>query len=249
MEWRSHTFVKIVYVLKGRGTFHLGRESILFDRGDVVVVPPHMRNRIEDDPVSAASLYVCCISSRLLKFDPLIVPRLPAGRIGGDGHFANRVASLLRRMLLTQQRQHDLRPISMVANAMRLIELILQSDAGKTDPQEGDDQTERQLLQHYIQNLQSQFFEATTIEAAAETLGIPRRSFTKLFAEQTGQSWLQYVRCLAIGHAKERLRTTDVPIPSIAFECGFNDLSTFYRQFKSQVGKSPAKYRQAAQSS
>ena len=247
MDWRSHPFVKVVYVLKGRGTFHLGRESILFDRGDVVVVPPRMRNRIEDDPASAASLYVCCVSSSLLKFDPSIVSRLQAGRVGGDGHFANRVASLLRRMILAQQRPHDLRSIAMVANAMRLIELIVQHDAEKTVPEDGADQSERQLLQHYIQNLQSQFFEATTIEAAAENLGIPRRSFTKLFAEQTGQSWLQYVRCLAIGHAKERLRTTDVPISSIAFECGFNDLSTFYRQFKSQVGKSPAKYRQQAQ--
>ena len=73
---------------------------------------------------------------------------------------------------------------------------------------------------------------------------MPRRTFTKLFAEETGTTWLRRVRELAIGHAKTRLRSSDLPIASVAFECGFNDLSTFYRQFKSQVGVSPAAYRE-----
>ncbi len=62
MDWRTHPFVKVVYVLSGKGMFHLGNQTEHFSTGDVIVVAPGTRNRIEDDPSSASSLYVCCIA-------------------------------------------------------------------------------------------------------------------------------------------------------------------------------------------
>ncbi len=243
MEWRTHSFVKIVFVLNGKGTFHIGRQKTSFQAGDVVVVPPRTRNRIEDDPTSAASLYIGCVSASLLKFDPWIIGHLPTGQISVGAQVANRVASTLRRMVYSQDREPAIRSVAMVADAMRLIQLIQQT-AAHTTIRSGDQYaSNRQAIHDYVQTLKSEFFEATTIDHAAASLDLPRRSFTKLFAEETGQTWLQFVRELAISYAKERLRTTEVPIPSVAFECGFNDLSTFYRQFKTQVGMSPAKYR------
>ncbi len=62
---------------------------------------------------------------------------------------------------------------------------------------------DRQLMADYVQSLENEFFEATTIDDAAELLGMSRRTFTKLFTEQTGHTWLQFVRGLAINHAKQ----------------------------------------------
>ena len=90
MEWRTHPFVKVVYVLSGKGTFHLGQRTEPFSTGDVIVVAPGTRNRIEDDPGSAPSLYVCCIAKSLLRFDSDAVDWLATRVIRGDGHFANR---------------------------------------------------------------------------------------------------------------------------------------------------------------
>ncbi len=249
MEWRTHDFVKVVYVLSGRGTFHMGRRKTAFEAGDVVVVPPRMRNRIEDDPASAASLYVGCVAVSLLNFDAAIVGRLPTGRLSAGGHFANRVASLLRRMVYSQDRDSAVRAIALVADAMRLIQLIIEAAADTSARGAAEMLSDRQLIHNYAEALKSEFFEATTIDAAAKSLGLPRRSFTKLFAEETGTTWLRFVRELAIEHAKERLQATEIPAASVAFECGFNDLSTFYRQFKTQVGMSPAKYRTLARAS
>lgn len=57
-------------------------------------------------------------------------------------------------------------------------------------------------------------------------------------------SWLAYVRQLRIDHAKTLLRNSHHNVITIAFECGFNDLSTFYRCFKKSAGVSPEKWRQ-----
>lgn len=241
MDWRSHPFVKLVYVLKGSGKFHIGQKKAVFGAGDVIVVSPRTRNKIEDDPASAASLYICCIAPSLLAFDPRLLRRLKSGRIELGGHFANRVASRLRRMVYTQQHDRTPRPVSMVGDALRLIQLIV--DRRRTLSSRPNSPADREVMADYVRSLEDEFFEATTIDDAAQLLGMSRRTFTSLFRLQTGQTWLSYVRALAINHAKHRLSRTQTPIASVAFECGFNDLSTFYRQFKSQVGMSPASFR------
>ncbi len=243
MEWRTHPFVKIVYVLKGRGRFLFEEKSDDFSAGDVIVVPPQRRNRIVDDPGAASSLYICCVSRSRLDFDERLLRRLRPGPLPHDGHFSNRVAALMRRMVHAQSQRTATRPTAMVADALRMIQLVDERTGHKSTRVAARGTPERQAVAEYVDRLQSDFFEATTVDAAATSLGLPRRTFTRLFSEQTGESWLRQVRRLAIEHAKERLRTTDLPIVSVAFECGFNDLSTFYRQFKSLCGISPGEYR------
>ena len=242
MEWRTHRFIKIVYVLKGAGEFRIEEKTYDFRFGDVMVIPAGTRNRIVDDDMSASSLYVCCISPRRLDFDSMLEKQLETYLYRGDGRFANRVATLMRRMVHSQQTATSMKSITMVADAIRLIQVILERSI-KRSKHERDGGDERAVIRRYVQSLPNHFFEEASIDATAQRLGIPRRTFTQLFTEITGETWLAHVRRLAIEHAHRRLAETDLPITSVAFECGFNDLSTFYRQFKKQTGMSPGEYR------
>ena len=251
MGWRTHSFIKFVYVLRGEGDFLFRDATSRFCAGDVVVVPPGKQNRIVDDPTSACSLYVCCIATELLGFDDQILRRLETRCISGDGHFSTRVAALMRRMVHEQDRGGTDRSVSMVIDALRLVQITLEQSGDlrrerKSKLPGSTRQSDRDVLERYVASLKTDFFEATTIDEAANRLAMPRRTFTKLFVEHVGETWLSHVRRLAIEHAKHRLVESDLPIVSIAFECGFNDLSTFYRQFKSQTQLSPAAYRDAA---
>ena len=245
MEWRTHPFVKIVYVLSGRGTFFLGKNECFFAEGDVIVVPPKTRNRIVDDPACAASLYVCCVARSVLRFDVSLITQLPCRVLPRERQFAHRVESVVRRMVHTQQSTTGMRPIAMVTDALKLVQMISEKSRETQKIAKGSTDY-RRLVQQYVDSLPSRFFEETSIDAAADQLAIPRRTFTKLFAEIAGDTWLRYLRRLAIEHAQRRLRGTEIPITSIAFECGFNDLSTFYRQFQRHCGVSPGEYRVTA---
>ena len=243
MEWRTHPFHKWIYVLRGRGRFLLHRREFFFSAGDVIAVPAGTPNRIVDLPGAASSLYVCCVADQLLSFDRSLRGRLPAGPLAPDGHFANRVAALMRRLAFAQSRATPTRPIGMVADALRMVQLATEHEGSSAPTPVARRSPERQAMVDYVRRLRADFFEATTLDDAAAGLGMSRRTFTRLFAETTGISWLRFVRDLAIDHARERLRGSDLPIASVAFECGFNDLSTFYRHFKQRCGRSPAAYR------
>ncbi|KAA5541476.1 AraC family transcriptional regulator [Roseiconus nitratireducens] len=251
MDWREHEFLKLVYVLRGRGVLEFPQQVIHFHEGDLVIVPPRMPNRITDAPDAASSLYVCCIASDRVAFDPDLIADLSddgkARLISGDPHLSHRIATQLRRMRHKQSNQDRSVAISLVGSALRLIEWVLQAQqhADRTGTKRSGVISDRDVMEEYVARLGFEFYEATTIDAAAKSLGMSRRTFTKLFHEVTGETWLSRVRALAIRHAKHQLAQTNLSIASVAFECGFNDLSTFYRQFKSQVGVSPKAYRKS----
>jgi AraC family L-rhamnose operon regulatory protein RhaS len=249
MDWREHDFLKLVYVLRGRGVLEFKDRINHFQEGDLIVVLPGTANRITDAPDAASSLYVCCIDQRLFSFDKSLIAGLRAGIVPSNAHLSNRVATQLRRMRHQQERRVPTRTIALVASAFRIVEWVIQicdATGDAVTPQSRRlAKDERAVMEDYVTRLQMEFYEASTIDAAATSIGMSRRTFTKLFQEVTGSTWLAHVRKLAIHHARHQLAQTNLSIASVAFECGFNDLSTFYRQFKSQVGIAPKAYRKS----
>lgn len=243
MRWRSHQFLKLLYVLCGAGELHTHADQREFQRGDLIVVPPATQNRIVDRPGAEPSLYVCCIDKSLFDFDHDLLSQFKLSRIRSSKATETLVAAILRRMVFTQAVADDGCSISMVADAIHLARVVLNHQPGPQHSAVNPDAPADDLYVRYAEDLRRNFYEVSTIDAAAESMGVSRRAFTTGFAKATGTTWLKYVRRLAIDHAKDRLAETSLPVTSVAFECGFADLSTFYRQFNRQCGMSPAAYR------
>ncbi len=242
MDWRRHPFLKVIYVLAGEGTVEVASRGLPFTAGDLVVVPSERRNRIVDAPGQPSSLYVLCVTPAVLRFDRALLARLPAGCAERSSYLANRAEALFRRLLFQQSHGGASASIAMVASALELLALLLEP------PQEQAEDTSkaRREVRRYVSRLDTHFFETTTIDDAARRLGLSRRRFTQLFKEETGQGWLAYVHERAVDHAARLLAETEAPIAAVAFECGFSDLSTFYRRFKSLRGVSPGEWRRQA---
>jgi AraC-like DNA-binding protein len=206
-------------------------------------VPPQTRNRIVDAPGQPSSLYVLCVMPAVLRFDRGLLARLPAGCAERSAYLANRAEGVFRRLLFQQSHGGSSASITMVASALELLALLIEPPHEQDDDAGLAQQAARQEVRRYVSRLDTHFFEATTIDDAARRLGLSRRRFTQLFKEETGRGWLAYVHERAIEHAARLLVESEAPIAAVAFECGFSDLSTFYRRFKSLRGISPGAWR------
>ena len=91
------------------------------------------------------------------------------------------------------------------------------------------------------------------IEAAAEApislgelaagAGVSPYHFLRTFRHVAGMTPYQFVLRTRLHRAAVRLRTSRDAVSAIAFDAGFNDLSTFNRRFRRVMGQRPSTYR------
>jgi len=77
----------------------------------------------------------------------------------------------------------------------------------------------------------------------ARDAGMSRYHFLRVFRQVVGTTPHQYLLRTRLHRAAVRLRRTDESVSAIAFDAGFNDLSTFNRRFRRVVGVSPRAWR------
>jgi AraC family transcriptional regulator len=79
-------------------------------------------------------------------------------------------------------------------------------------------------------------------ELAAEAAVSPFH-FVRVFEQVVGVTPGQYMLRMRLRHAAVRLRCCSDAIGTVALDCGFDDLSTFNRQFRRATGLTPRVYR------
>ncbi|MDR2433777.1 MAG: AraC family transcriptional regulator [Treponema sp.] len=83
------------------------------------------------------------------------------------------------------------------------------------------------------------------LDQAAREAALSRFHFARFFKKQTGRSFWAFLSSVRLGHARDLLVKTDLPVTLIAQECGFASMPTFYRVFKTGTGSTPINYRKS----
>jgi AraC-like DNA-binding protein len=84
--------------------------------------------------------------------------------------------------------------------------------------------------------------QSLSLSSVAREIGVAAATLTRSFRRELGLTPLDYRHRLQIMAALQRIATGQ-PIVDAAFETGFGDLSSFYRQFARLAHASPAQYR------
>jgi AraC-like DNA-binding protein len=91
------------------------------------------------------------------------------------------------------------------------------------------------------------FREDPRLSKVAEISGYTPNYFSKIFADYMGKSYTEYLGMLKTNLARMLLASTEQSVAQIAFSCGFNSLSNFYRTFNENAGIPPNEYRNKKQ--
>ncbi len=235
----AEAFAKVLHPTAGAGWVVRGGRRTPLARGDVVYVPPGETHHLEDDGARPLSLYVLCARDPASD-GPRGFRRFPAPL------WAAEVRQLFRHLLHEQTLGRAGHELILRGLAWQLLGLVRRAQAGDpAAPAAGGADVTAARVAGYVRELERTFFSAQGIDGAARRVGLSRRRFTQVFRQVAGETWHARLQRLRLAHARRLLAETPRSVASIAFECGFEDLSTFYRAFRAAERLSPLAWRAA----
>lgn len=86
--------------------------------------------------------------------------------------------------------------------------------------------------------------EAYSVDGLAAAVGMSRSAFVKKFAECFGRSPMEFVTAVRLEAAARLLRSSQLPVKTLASLVGFASRSHFSRAFRARYGADPSSYRE-----
>lgn len=104
-------------------------------------------------------------------------------------------------------------------------------------------QNENPIIRKVCDYVQEHLSEDISLEQMADFAGVNSFYFSKLFKEEIGVTFINYVTDLRLNEAQELLKNPELSIKEITAQVGYNDQNYFSRIFKNKFGISPSEFR------
>ncbi len=108
--------------------------------------------------------------------------------------------------------------------------------------------TYRENVIRCIKYIEENFSKPLTIDVLADQFAVSRSTLGLWFSRLTGMTVKAFINRKRIEHAAEMIRSSSFTITEIATMVGYEEFSTFYRNFTKVMGISSANYRRQIES-
>ena len=246
-----HSYFEITYVQEGQGNYSVNGQEYMMKPGDIIIfnnVEAHGWKLMgEDMKLLVMILSPEFVAEKLSVFDSeYLKPFVERGsnfknRIGGEEPVSHEIRKGIREIYAEWQQQKEGYPLMIKANILRILTMLIRTyqDESKSGEMLKEKKSAMKRLEQAISYIDHHYSEKITLDEVAAAAYMSSNYFSSYFRKVTGISFSEYVTRIRISHARELLRDTDKSVTEIAMECGFHNISNFYRLYKKQVGKPP----------
>ncbi|SFR84651.1 AraC family transcriptional regulator [Anaeromicropila populeti] len=103
-------------------------------------------------------------------------------------------------------------------------------------------QNQINALKKALTLIEQSYSSTLTLEALSKAANMSPKYFCRFFKAMTHKTPIDYLNYYRIERAAYLIATSDLPITTVSYICGFNDLSYFIKLFKRYKGSTPKKY-------
>ncbi len=249
-SWHYHPECELTYIIKGKGTRFIGDSVEHFNAGDLVLIAPNIphcwtnHNKGENNEIVTMQFLPTCLGDDFLKSPDAqelieVFQRAKRGILIKD-----KQASIIGDLLIKLHRKEGLSRLSGFIDILGLVTSssdndLLASELYAIDVSEFHSGRMRKVME-YIQTHLVDEIRQTDI---AELVHMTPQGFSRFFRSTTGRTFVSFVNIVRIMEACRLLASSKEDITTIAFECGYGNLSNFNRRFMEQKNCTPTEYR------
>lgn len=232
-----HPELELFWLQSGELCSETGTQSIPLAAGDLAFFFPNAVHGYQSAGGNGQYVMLIAVSSllgdllpTLTRFRPA-VPVLRAAALHPDAAYA------LRRLAEDGSGGGEVRRALLHLILARILEAAELVPIGES--QEGN------LTTRLMEYLSLHFRQPLTLDDAAHALGASRFHLSRVFSQQLGSSFSDYLSFLRLNEAQELLLGTDRSVSEIALDCGFSSQRTFNRAFQKLFRTTPRQFRAA----
>ena len=104
-------------------------------------------------------------------------------------------------------------------------------------------ETTNSRIKRIHEYMMKSYHEEINLNKIADIANMAPASVCRFFKASTGLTIFEYLNKIKIDYSCQLLLNTDLNIVDISYDCGFNNLSHFNKQFKKFNGKTPTQFR------
>lgn len=247
-----HNAMEIIVCAENQYTIISNNQTYLLNVGDILIIPPYTLHQLISKPYGARFIFLIDIDmlrcfQDLKTLDPLFMdPYLCTA--SSKPFIYDRIHNSLMQMADTYFSHNMFWETSIYASLLDILSTIgtdyfcrLTSQTDALDDRPHD---YYEIFANLLNFIDAHYSEDLTLEQVADYIGFSKYHFSRLFKQHTNTTFHNYL-CHKRIQAAQSLLTADstLPVTDIAFQIGFNNLTTFSRCFNKYTGCSPTEYR------
>ena len=223
--WHYHHSLEIVAVLDGSFEIIVSHNAYKAQKGDIYFIPPFCHHSIKRGSSQSVTIVV---PPNFLGDYYSIFQKHHCDFLLDDKEFnQNEIFPLLQQ---TKKFNNQLTQRGMFNMVLGII--------AEHYPSTQEIQPQTDFIAQTVGYLQNKYTEKISLSEISSHLGFSKYYFSKLFNSYMKCSFESYLTSIRLTKFIEQLKP-DTNITKLAFDCGFESISSFYRNFKSTLGTTP----------
>lgn len=250
-----HPELQLKYVVEGTGDLFAGDAFVHFEPGNLFLIGPNQSHVFKSDPVyfeGNSDLIAHSISiffqeeslgQGFFNLEEVSAIRRLIERSGRGLQFSKKVADTVGERILEVPGKQG---FERFVEILRILHDLATSEEYKylatvnTHSPLSDHESEKinDVINYILQNYQDDIKLADVSNIA----NYSQAAFCHFFKQHTRKTFVQFLIEVRVSKACKMLRNSDLNVSQICYDCGFNNVSNFNRQFKKITGLSPTAY-------
>lgn len=255
-SWHSHSEFQLFVVLEGTGTRFIGDSIKTFQPGELSLTGPHLPHLwrsdepyFEKDSNLRTRGIVVYLNENFLgdhileKEEMVLIKKLFIKSMKGLDFYGEKKMQVIG-MLKELTKLTGLESIILLMQILQVLacskEYNYISFTSYSDPFKESEADRINIVYDYvIKNFRKKIY----LEEIASLVHMTPTSFSRYFTMKNNKTFSGFIGEIRIKHACKLLTETENSISAICYDCGFNTLSSFNKQFKEIMLKKPSAYR------
>lgn len=250
-----HEALEICIPIENEYKYVVGNKSFSLEPGDILFIPPESLHEVVCENEGCRFIYMFAIDFlKELRDFSFLTDFFKEPRLVNESSFPTVYGKIFQIFMQINdsyfQYENMVLEMPIYSRLMDILSLLVTVNP-QFNPvllEESKTKSKYEKFKSLINHINAHFTEDLSLEWAANYVGFSKYHFTRLFKEYTYVTFYDYLMHRRMQAAKVLLSDTNKTVTDIAFQAGFNNLTSFTRSFKNVTGVTPSEYRIAHQS-